>query len=74
MKVRELIEALSKFPEDMDVMISDIAEGGIWDMSEIAECEVLLNANTSDEYTGPHRTLYTSEIQAGIKGVKVVVI
>lgn len=74
MKVKELIEALSKFPDDMEVMISDIAEGGIWDIAGIASEEVLINANTIDPYKGPHRTLYTSEKQKGVKGVRVVVL
>lgn len=52
MKVKDLIEELSQYSPDMEVVTSGY-EGGYAEVSSISPVEVLLNVN-SEWYYGPH--------------------
>lgn len=55
MIVKELKEKLSKYPDDMSIVI-DGYEGGVDDMDRIKEVEIVRNVRHSD-YEGPHDIL-----------------
>lgn len=52
MNVKELIEELKKFPEDSMVVVSGY-EGGVDEITCLAEVKLMLNAN-SVSYYGAH--------------------
>lgn len=58
MTVKELQEELSKYPDDMEIVI-DGYEGGVDDMGCIKEIEIVRDVCSSD-YFGPHEIVMGS--------------
>ena len=70
MNVKELMDRLSEFPQDMRVVISGF-EGGVNDVQGAAEIEIFLNRNTA-WYYGRHEAVTSYDDDKGDESAAII--